>query len=83
MPVPAPPDDYIGTKGATKEDWEEFQGFYLSWLETAPDEEILAEMTVIPVEGRPLSPSEAWRYHQCELRRRRPRTAAAKKTVKG
>ena len=76
MPVPAPPDQAT----ATKEDWEEFQGVYLGWLETADDAEILAEMVAIPVEGRPLSPSEAWRFHQCEIRRRRPSTTPKRTT---
>ena len=81
MPVPTPPDDYLGTKGATKQDWEEFQQLYLGWLETAADEEIVEEMKALPEDGRPFSPSEAWRFHQCELRRRQPRKTAAKKTT--
>lgn len=68
MPVPTPPDHAT----ATKEDWQQFQQSYLGWLETAADEDIVADMAALPVDGRPLSPSEAWRYHQCELRRRRP-----------
>lgn len=57
---------------ASKEDWEEFKDLYDDWVAKATDEELLAEMAALPSEGRPFSPSEAWRYHQCELRRRRP-----------
>lgn len=81
MPAPTPPDDYLGTKGATKEEWEEFKGLYLNWLASAPDDEIVDEMKALPEEGRPFSPSEAWRFFQCELRRRQPRKTAAKKTT--
>ncbi|HZN76390.1 MAG TPA: hypothetical protein VFC00_32585 [Micromonosporaceae bacterium] len=82
MPVPTPPDDYLGTRGASKEDWEQFQQVYQGWLESATDEEIVTEMIALPEEGRPFSPSEAWRFFQCELRRRlNPRKTAAKKTT--
>lgn len=57
---------------ATKEDWEDFQGEYAGWVEKATDEDLVAEMAALPEAGRPLSPAEAWMYHECELRRRRP-----------
>ena len=80
MPAPTPPDDPYGTKDATKEEWLEFKQSYTKWLESTSDEEIVEEMKAIPVEGRPLSPSEAWRFHECELRRRNlPRQTAVKK----
>jgi len=80
MSAPTPPDDYNGTKGATKEDWLEFKQSYTKWLESTSDDEIVEEMKAIPVEGRPLSVSEAWRFHECELRRRNlPRQTATKK----
>jgi len=68
MPAPTPPDEHT----ATKEDWQGFQDEYAGWVHGATDDELLAEMTGIPEDGRPLTPSEAWRYHQCELRRRLP-----------
>jgi hypothetical protein len=68
MPAaPAPPGP-----DADKEAWVEYQGVYSDWVEKASDDDLVAEMAALPVEGRPLSPSEAWRFHQCELRRRRP-----------
>lgn len=75
--APKPPDPAT----ATKDDWVEYQAIYLGWVESATDEELLAEMAALPVAGRPLSPSEKWRYHQCEVRRRRP-ASRAKKTKK-
>lgn len=62
---------------ATKEDWKDFQQEYAGWVERATDEDLLAEMAAVPEAGRPLSPAEAWMYHQCELRRRRPTSRAA------
>lgn len=80
-PAPKPPAPH-DQDTATVEEWLDFKGIYLTWLETATDEEIVAEMIAIPEEGRPLSPSEAWRFHECELRRRQPRKdTAAKKTA--
>jgi len=79
--APAPPDDHNGTKGATKEDWEDFKQSYTKWLESTTDDEIVEEMKAIPEEGRPLSPSEAWRFHQCELRRRNLPRQIPKKTA--
>lgn len=78
--VPTPPDEAT----ANKDDWLEFKDLYEGWVARATDDELLAEMAALPVNGRPLSPSEAWRYHQCELRRRSPRSqrstpAASKK----
>lgn len=67
---------------AAKEDWEEFQQVYAGWVDKATDDELVAEMAALPVDGRPFSPAEAWMYHQCELRRRRPtnqRAAAGRK----
>ncbi|MFD2763934.1 hypothetical protein [Micromonospora eburnea] len=67
---------------ADVDDWEQFQQVYAGWVERATDDELLAEMAALPVDGRPLSPAEAWMYHQCELRRRRPtnqRAAAGRK----
>lgn len=68
-PATAPklPDDT-----ATKDDWTEFRALYEGWVAKATDADLLAEMAALPVEGRPLSPAEAWMYHQCEQRRRRP-----------
>lgn len=68
--APKPPDPTT----AQVDDWHEYQQVYLGWVEKATDEELVAEMAGLPVEGRPFSPSEAWRYHQCELRRRQPST---------
>lgn len=80
--APIPPDTPEGTTGATTEDWLDFKAQYSAWLETATDEEILAEMVAIPEEGRPLSPSEAWRSYQCELRRRQPsKTTTSRKAA--
>ena len=59
-------------ESADKEDWEEFRQVYAGWVEKATDGDLLAEMAALPEAGRPLSPAEAWMYHQCELRRRRP-----------
>jgi hypothetical protein len=79
--APKPPAEFDQPDDATTEDWLDFKGIYSTWLETATDEEIIAEMVAIPVEDRPLSPSEAWRFHECELRRRQPKKTAAKKTA--
>jgi len=81
-PAPKPPAEFDQPDAATTEEWLDFKGIYSTWLETATDEEIVAEMVAIPVEGRPLSPSEAWRFHQCELRRRRPATKTSAKKPK-
>lgn len=76
--APAPPD----TLTASTDDWHDFKGIYATWLETATDAEILAEIKALgDVEG-PLSPSEAWRHQQCDVRRRRPATSKAKSTTK-
>lgn len=67
---------------ASKDDWQEFQSLYEGWVAKATDDDLLAEMAALPTDGRPLSPAEAWMYHQCELRRRRPtnqRAAAGRK----
>jgi len=79
--APAPPAPY-DQDTATVEEWHDYQGIYSTWLESATDEEIVAEMVAIPEEGRPLSPSEAWRFHQCELRRRRPATKKSQAKTK-
>lgn len=71
-PAPKPPAPWDRPDDATVEEWLDFKGIYSTWLEKATDDEILAEMVAIPEEGRPLSPSEAWRFHECELRRRQP-----------
>jgi hypothetical protein len=68
--APAVPD----TNKATVEDWDEFKGLYETWVAKASDEQLLAEMAWLPEDGRPFSPSEAWMYHQCELRRRSPQS---------
>jgi len=74
--APAPPDQIT----ASIEDWQDFKGIWASWLETATDEDILAEIKALgDVEG-PLSPNEAWRHQECDLRRRRPSTSKAKPT---
>jgi len=74
--APASPDVLT----ASVEEWLDFKGIYATWLETATDEEILAEIKALgDVEG-PLSPSEAWRHQECDLRRRRPSTSKAKPT---
>lgn len=66
---PTPPDI-----DGTVDDWHEFKDLYAGWLQTASDEEILAEMAALgEVEG-PLSPSERWRFHECEQRRKQPRS---------
>lgn len=65
--APEMPDDT-----ATKEDWQEYQDLYADWVARATDEDLVAEMAWLPEDGRQLSPAEAWMYHQCELRRRRP-----------
>lgn len=57
---------------ATKEDWLAFQDEYAGWVEKATDGDLLAEMAWLPEEGRSFSPAEAWMYHECEKRRRRP-----------
>ncbi len=76
--APAMPDQDT----ATKEDWQDFQHEYAGWVERAGDDELKAEMAWLPEDGRPLSPAEAWMYHECEKRRRRPtdqRAAAGRK----
>ena len=77
--APAPPAPY-DQDTATVEEWHDFQGIYSTWLETATDEDILSEIKALgDVEG-PLSPNEAWRHQECDLRRRRPSTSKAKPT---
>lgn len=57
---------------ATKEDWLDFRDEYAGWVEKATDGDLLAEMAWLPEEGLSFSPAEAWMYHECEKRRRRP-----------
>lgn len=74
---PTPPGD-----DATVEDWHEFKDLYLDWVASATDGELVAEMVGLPVDGRPLSPSEAWRFFECEQRRKRPRRDAPRTAAK-
>ncbi|HTE68925.1 MAG TPA: hypothetical protein VK942_09250 [Actinomycetes bacterium] len=76
--APKPPDPTT----AEVEDWEDYKSVYAAWLDKATDEDLLAEMVALPVEGAPFTPSEAWRYHQCELRRRQPPTTAKRTRAK-
>ncbi|MGH3735839.1 MAG: hypothetical protein ACRDT6_09500 [Micromonosporaceae bacterium] len=66
--APQPPDPAT----ATVDDWNDYKGVYADWVDKATDADLLVEMAGLPVDGQPFTLSQAWRYHQCELRRRQP-----------